>query len=171
MKSRQKSKRAKRRANVSFNAKLKGIDVLTSRTVIKKQLDHLVSLIVRQRDVKRFSGYCLICTVKRQLGFQSAMRPIQVGYHILPRGDSAVRWDLRNVIGTCAPCNQGELMSRANSSLKARYRALHAMLIGDAVMLELEALAETTVQYSTAELIDLRDKMKETLEDNPPCPI
>jgi hypothetical protein len=62
-------------------------------------------------------------------------------------------------------------MSRANSSLKARYRALHAMLIGDAVMLELEALAETTVQYSTAELIDLRDKMKETLEDNPPCPI
>lgn len=136
-----------------------------SKTLLFKQLDHLCKLIVFRRDMKRFSGYCLVCVIKRELGLtKEPPRPITTPYHVLPRGDKAVRWDIRNVIGSCGGCNYGELKSRATSAGKARMRVIHSLIVSETVLLDLEALAKTTVHFSTADLIALRDKLKAQLE-------
>lgn len=149
-----KAKRAKSHLNAKW----------PDRKLIMKQLDEVCKWIVIRRDRKIYFGYCLICVVKRELGFTSERpRPITTPYHIQPRGDLATRWDLRNVIGTCSPCNLGELMSRSKSALKIRYRKIHSIIIGESVLIELEEMAKTTIHWSTADLIEKRDALKAQL--------
>ncbi len=54
----------------------------------------------------------------------------EVGYHLLPRGKWAVRWDLDfmgvgNIVGSCSPCNAGERWHRLD------YGERHRELFGD----------------------------------------
>lgn len=170
----QAARKQRRICRVSFNTRIAAAragsarirPIQASRTKVKKQLDSICSLIVRRRDVKRFSGFCVICVTKREtgLGRGAALRPIAVCYHILPRGDESTRWDLRNMIGTCAPCNYGELMSRSTSAQKARMRAIHSAILGEDVLVELEDKAATIAKFSTADLIARRDELKAYLE-------
>lgn len=140
-------------------------NTLLSRTALYKQLDHLCKLIAIRRDRKREAGYCLVCVAKRQLGFgHEVLRPITTPYHVMPRGDKAVRWDLRNIIGTCAACNWGELKSRSTAARKAKMRQIHSYILGEPVLLDLEALAKTTAKFSMADLLELRDRLKAILE-------
>lgn len=163
--------RAKRRAsNVRFNAKLKGVDVLASRTTLKKQIDDITSLIVRMRDKKAHGGLCLVCVVKERMCIlKRSPNHIQLAYHIVPRGDTMTRWDMRNMVGACAPCNQGELWSRSRQSTKMVYERIHVELLGGGIigleaLHDLEYLATQTLKLSNADLIAKRDELKKFLE-------
>ena len=137
------------------------------RTTVRAQLDHLWSLAIRRRDRKVYAGLCLVCVIKRLLGFKTdSANPIEVAYHVLPRGNDTTRWLLENGVGACGPCNEGEKWSRSGGRavVKKRYRQIHIELIGEKKLLELEALAEQTADFSTADLIELRDKLKALVE-------
>ncbi len=163
-------RRKRRKGNALFIAKIKGIDVLETRTVVKAQLDHLSSLIVRRRDMRVHAGLCLVCMAKQKMCIlKRAPNPITQAYHIVPRGDFLTRWDLRNQVGSCWSCNFGEKESRNRQSTKDLYRRIHVELLGGGVigadvLHDLEYLATQTTKYSTAELIAKRDELKSHLE-------
>ncbi len=169
---RQRAKaRAQRRAgNVRFIARMQGVDVLESRTTLKKKIDDIASLIVRRRDLKAHAGLCLVCVVKERMCIlKRSPNRIELAYHIVPRGDTMTRWDLRNMVGACGPCNQGELWSRATASRKALYARIHAELlgggeIGRVALHDLEYLATQTLKMDRAQLIEKRDELKSFLE-------
>ncbi len=167
LKSQQNARRRKRAANVAFNAKIAGRPISASRTLLKKQLWAITSLLVRRRDRMRFAGYCLICVIKEQLGLlRRAKNPIQCAYHVFPSGDAAVQYDLRNIVGACHACNDGEMHSRHSNktSFRQRYEAIHLALLGHELYSELERLAGTTAQHSTADLKQMYDERKAQLE-------
>lgn len=169
---RQRAKeRAQRRVgNVRFIAKMQGVDVMASRTTVKKQIDDITSLIVRRRDRKKHGGLCLVCMVKEKMCIlKRSPNRIDLAYHIIPRGDKMTRWDLRNMVGACGPCNFGELWSRSRASTKALYRRIHIELlgggfVGEEALQDLEYMADQTVQRSRNDLIVIRDAFKSQLE-------
>lgn len=169
---RQRAKaRAQRRAgNVRFIAKIQGVDVLASRTTVKKQIDDIVSLIVRKRDRKVHGGLCRVCVIKERMCIlKRSPNPIQLAYHIVPRGDTMTRWDLRNIVGACVPCNGGELWSRSRHSTKMVYERIHVELLGGGIigleqLHDLEYLATQTLKLDRAQLIAKREDMKAILE-------
>lgn len=110
------------------------------------QLDQLMSLLVRKRDIKAF-GVCRICR----------KRPIECAYHCIPRQHYATRWKLENVIGACHACNFGERMHRL------AYREKNMEAIGAVVYLTLEKMAKEKSHYSIADLLFLRDDLKKQL--------
>jgi 5-methylcytosine-specific restriction endonuclease McrA len=118
----------------------------TDRQRLRGRLDALWALVVKKRD-RRLWPNCRIC----------GGRPIEVAYHIVPRGDDATRWALDNGVGACAPCNRGEQLNRS------RYRAKHVRLFGEAKMRDLEARARQTVKYSQADLQQMHDDLKALL--------
>lgn len=136
-----------------------------SRSLVKAQLFHLTSLIVRRRDQKLYAGYCCVCMVARHLGYQTKPpQPITLSYHIFSRAESIIAFDLINQVGACVGCNKRELESRRTVKGRATLRHIHETLIGKDEYARLEALAVLTDRRTTAELIDLRDLMKEKLE-------
>lgn len=166
-----RTQRAKRRkGNALFQAKIKGIDVLTSKTVLKKQLDDLTSYIVRRRDRLVHAGLCLVCMVKERMCIlKRKPNPITQSYHIIPRGDFMTRWLLINQVGSCWPCNVGEKESRHRKSAQDVYERIHIELLGggDIGRARLEDLvyqAKLRANFSVQELIAKRDEMKAILE-------
>ncbi len=163
-------RRKRRKSNVEFQAKIKGIDVLETRTVVKAQLDHYTSLIVRRRDMKIHAGLCLVCMAKQKMCIlKRAPNPITQAYHIVPRSDALTRWDLRNVVGSCWACNFGEKESRNRQSTKELYRRIHIEILGGGViglsaLNDLEYLATQPAKFSTPELVSKRDERKLLLE-------
>ena len=171
---RQSLKKARRKAQADFNAKIAGRAISgsgrplqESRSLVKKRLWAIISLYVRRRDRGRFAGYCLICATKDALGLlHRPMNPIQCAYHIFPSGDAGVQWDLRNIVGACHACNEGEMFSRHSNSTSRRelYRKIHLALLGPDLYEELHRLSGENVQYSTAELqqmyLDIKQKME-----------
>lgn len=159
-------RKKRRKMTAMFNSKMSGKPQQPDKTTLTAQLDHLTSLLVRRRDRIVHAGLCLICIAKQQLGLlDRAPEPIELCYHIQPRGDRKTRWDLRNMVGACSRCNDGERWSRAKASLRARYRAIHAHIVGEAVLIDLEKLSTETAKYSTADLIEMRDQRKAQLEN------
>lgn len=155
-------RKKRRKASAAFNAKMVGEKVRLPNEVIKKQIDHIASLIVRRRDRKIHAGLCLICMAKERMCIlKRPPNPITLAYHIVPRGDMMTRWDLRNMVGACGPCNQGELWSRSRASSKELYRNIHIALIGEKTLLEIEMMATQTADF---DLIAKRDEMKAILE-------
>ncbi len=165
-------RKRRRKLAAAFNARMKGVNVLETRTSLKAQLDHLVSLIVRRRDRCLHAGLCRVCIVKERMCIlKRSPLAITQAYHILPRGDSMTRWDLRNVVGSCWPCNFAEKESRNRVSSKLLYERIHIELLGGGtvgrgVLSDLEYLASQTAQYSTSDLIAKRDEFKKILEGN-----
>lgn len=75
---------------------------LPTRKTLIRELDNEVRRIVRERD-----DGCLICgSTKEEIGFFSRenYNGFQVG-HYEDRGIYALRWDLKNVNGSCGFCN------------------------------------------------------------------
>lgn len=160
----EQQKRAKQRKAKRI-AKRRELGLGPTRTTVRAQLDHLWSLAVRRRDRKTHAGFCRVCMVKIQLGFRiGSPRPAEVAYHIVPRGDDMTRWLLSNGVAACSQCNWGELQSRTRTSTKAHYRALHAAMIGERELCILESLAKQTANFSLADLIELREKLKAIAE-------
>ncbi len=168
LRTQQKARRARRRANIKFNANVAGKPIQSNRKLLKAQLWAITSLLVRRRDRGIYAGYCLICVIKEQLGIlRRAKNPIQCAYHVFPAGDAAVQYDPRNIVGACHSCNDGEMHSRHSSrdSLRQRYRMIHRALLGPELYSELETLAGTIVkQPSDAELKQMYDERKQTME-------
>lgn len=164
------ARRKRRKGNALFQAKIKGIDVLTSKTVLKKQIDDLTSIIVRRRDRLVHAGLCLVCMVKERMCIlKRKPNPITQAYHIIPRGDFMTRWDLINQVGSCWPCNMGEKESRHRRSAQELYRRIHIDLLGGGIvgsdrLRDLEYLAEQRANYSVQDLIAKRDGFKALLE-------
>lgn len=142
-------KKAKRAAKALYLWPKRGMDATpgvrksprtpTARQRLRARLDALWSLVVRKRDAMRTGGLCRICGV----------RQIEVGYHLIPRGSDATRWDLENGIGACHNCNRGEQLNRL------KYRQKHVELFGAALIEKLEAKARTLAKYSMADLEEI----------------
>ena len=142
-------KKAKRKDNAKFIAKMAGKKLAPSRSKLRAQIWHFTSLLVRKRDSKLYNGMCVICKNK----------PIQVCYHIIAsmEGDST-RYDLENLRGACSACNYAEFRWRR------RYAEKHREIFGQEKMLALEAKAKLTVHFSQSDLVALRDERKRMLE-------
>ena len=158
------TRKRRRRANVKFIAETNGVAVLLSHKAAVARLDHLTSIYVRRRDRGLYAGLCLVCKAKEKLGrLGREVHPITLAYHVLPRADMAVRFDLRNVIGGCSACNDGERWSRTRASLRDQYKEIHQEIIGFDVYEELEHLAKTTVHFTVADLIAKCDELKKLM--------
>lgn len=82
-------------------------------------MDGVWSLIVRRRHIalspESSKKLCRIC----------GKRPIEVGYHIVPKQMGyGVRWLIENGCAACSPCNWGEHKNRA------LYRKKHIRIFG-----------------------------------------
>ena len=160
------ARKRRRRANVKFIAETQGVSVPLNYKGAMAKLDHLTSLYVRRRDRGIHAGLCLVCVAKQRLGLlDRAPEPIEVAYHILPRAEQPTRWDLRNIIGACKRCNQGELWSRARASLRDRYKEIHTEIVGFTVYEELENLSRTMADFSVADLLAKCDELKKLMEN------
>jgi len=62
---------------------------------LEKKADKVVSVYIRQRDSSVAKGKCIICKEN----------PIQCAFHIIRRSRKILRWDTRNILGTCFRCN------------------------------------------------------------------
>lgn len=122
--------------------------VLTPRQRLRARLDALWSLVVRKRDARATGGLCRICGV----------RAIEVGYHLVPRGADATRWNLENGVGACHNCNRGEQMNRL------AYREKHVVLFGVAKMEYLERESRRLARFSTEDLERIYDDLKKELQ-------
>ncbi len=107
----------------------------TRRKLLRGKLDDLWAFFIKLRDRIQF-GRCRICNV----------RPIEVAYHIIPRGDDATRWDEENGCGACHQCNRGEQMNRS------RYRAKHVTIFGSQLVEKLEAKARVRAGFTLTDL-------------------
>lgn len=116
------------------------------------QLDALWSLAVRTRDAKKTGGLCVIC----------GRRPIQVGYHIVPRGDAATHFDLENGCGACSACNWAELRMRQQSP--AKIRAKHVAIFGEQKIAALEAKSRQVVKHDTVALQAILAELRAIVE-------
>ena len=161
------ARRRRRRANAQFIAETQGVSVLLNYKGAMAKLDNLVSLYVRRRDRGLHAGYCRVCVTKQRLGLlDRAPEPITLAYHVLPRADQTTRWDLRNVVGACKRCNDGERWSRTRASLRDRYKLIHQEMIGYDVYEELEQLSNQTADFSVADLLAKCDEIKKLMEDH-----
>jgi len=81
-----------------------------------------------------------------------------LAYHIVPaqRGD-ATRFFTENVVWACRQANYGEVMNRS------LYREKHIKVFGRERVERLEALAREIRHYTRAELLELREKLKQEL--------
>ncbi len=64
-----------------------------TRKKLVKTLDDLCSLYIRARDNEKY-GHCVFC-----------FEPIEHCFHFVNRGHYITRWDLDNMVGSCAGCN------------------------------------------------------------------
>ena len=107
--------------------------------------DSICSKVVRLRDARRFAGICPLCNT----------RPIEVCFHFIPRGNTSVRFEWDNLVGSCGPCNYGEHMNRGKTYSDDKFRAFHIALVGEARVEQLEAQARQQFKKSAAEMADL----------------
>lgn len=131
-------------ASRSLPAKLRPA-TLTPRKRLRAKLDALWSIFIRKRDFRLHGGVCRICGI----------RPIQVAYHIVPRGDDATRWLPENGCGACSPCNYWELRNRGR-----RVRDRHIALFGLDNIEALEAKSRTTANFELEDLERMLEDFK-----------
>lgn len=117
------------------------------------QLDNAWAYFIKKRALHRTGGYCEVCL----------RRPIQVAYHIVPRGDEATRWDLENGVGACSACNFGELKMRRRSP-GSIYRR-HVKLFGAERIERLVALARLPSNFGVVELEAMLNEIKRRIKE------
>lgn len=137
-------RRQRRLGNRRFIAKISGVKTIADRTDIKKQIVHELGLL----DRKINGPYCRL-GVACPAHVWTGHHPGEVAYHIIPqmRGDAA-RFIPENVVWACAAANRGEQMNRS------LYEDKHVTVFGRDRIERIKAIARTTADFSTAELIE-----------------
>ena len=120
------------------------------RGAIKTQIVRLLGLL----DAKKNGKNCrldVFCPAWSKIGPHNGDR----AYHLTPqqRGDAA-RFVPENVVWACNAANCGEYYNRA------LYREKHLARFGKDLVERLEAIARTTADYSMADLLELRTKLR-----------
>jgi hypothetical protein len=121
----------------------------TERSKLKKNLDKIVSQIVRKRD-----KWCVICGKPVQFNDKGDPVTNDCG-HFLGRKVDATRWDLRNCNCQCRSCNW-----KHNDNPIPYYHYMHGKY-GLGVVAELEMLYREHRKISVPELRELLKEMKE----------
>lgn len=107
------------------------------------ELDKIFSAFIRERDSFRH-GRCVICGI----------RPIEVCFHFLSRGDMGTRWEPDNCVGSCKGCNMNEYLDRRQNN-KDRFEEKHIELVGEKRVLELKEKARAIAKFSRDEIESL----------------
>ena len=115
----------------------------------KDLLIKVFSVFIRTREARR-TGRCFIC----------GKGPVQDCYHLIPCGNSAVRFEPDNACGACKPCNFGEFMNRGKAVNDAKIRAHHVRMVGEARVQELEAMKGRPWKKSAAELVEMAKELE-----------
>ena len=118
---------------------------LPSLAKLKRDLDRHFSLFIRRRDADdKGMGRCVTC------GDWALLQ----ASHFIPRQHLAVRWDVRNVHGSCARCNcwlHGNLIE---------YNAFMLKEYGQETIDELRRLQRTTLKLTRNDYNDLIARFK-----------
>ena len=148
------ARKAKRKVKALEIAKQKCLPIrrAVSRSTLKKQIIRLLGLLAAKKNGKQ-------C----QMGAECPNKAPHLGtlsYHIVPaqRGDF-IRFFPANVIWACVAANYGEVRNR---SLYQDVK--HVNVFGREFIETLKLLARNVVHYSTAELWEMRERLKKELE-------
>lgn len=118
----------------------------SSRSKLERQLDSLVSRIIRRRE-----PFCVVCG-----SFYN-----QTAGHLFSRKNMGLRWDLRpegNVHTQCWDCN------RLHNDDPTRYNRWYIDNFGEEAFKALEEEADQVVMVKTFEMEELLKKLKEEYE-------
>lgn len=127
-----------------------------ARSAAFKRLKELCREFVMLRAKFRTGGVCEVAMECAGMG------PLEVAYHITPQAmGNALKYDPRNLLGSCNRCNGSEFFARKRGS--NLYRDRHAAILGD-VFTQLEAEAGRK-SISTAEANGMADKFKLRIEN------
>lgn len=144
-------RRARRTANAAFNAsvdaQLRPENTILAGEELTTILDILFSQWVRLRDIARY-GRCRICET----------RPIEVCYHVIPRGANSIRWAEDNGWGACGECNTREQQNRES------YKILHRQIMGDEAYEALAQRGREIADWSIEKMIELRGELLKKIE-------
>ena len=127
------------------------------------------SLFVRLRDALDRECQAFAAARDSQLGCRirkaaQCSGRSEVGYHIIPRGKWAVRWDLDfmgtgNLVGSCSPCNAGENWHRLD------YAEHHKTIFGQDFYAALWQKSHSKTKYSSLELQRMLDEVRKRRAD------
>ena len=154
----------KRAARIQDNAALGG---KVARKAPKKRKKK--SLFVRLRDAldKEAQAYArerdaaLGCRIRKA---EKCTGRSELGYHLIPRGKWPVRWNLDfqgvgNIVGACAPCNQGENWHRMT------YADHHREIFGAEFYAALWAKAHEQVKYTSTGMAAMLENIRGLRKD------
>jgi 5-methylcytosine-specific restriction endonuclease McrA len=110
---------------------------------LKKELDDLVSKIVRTREKE-----CMTCRSKFKLGCS----------HWIPRAHLGVSWDLRNCHTQCNVCND-QHSNLAHKGILRPYSQFMWLRYGDKVMAELFDIRDEPIKQHRMQ--EILEEMKE----------
>ena len=136
-------KKAKRKDNAKFIAKMAGKKLAPSRSREVKKTDQVFSIFIRLRGKKRTGGLCELCL----------KRPIEVCFHWVSRKSYATRWLPENACASCRGCNYNETFN------KQKYRDIFIERYGIAERERLESLARSGEQIPTLSIIVIRKEL------------
>lgn len=125
----------------SFTYVLKGnIRKACCKPIKKVSLNKLKELAdaAISKHVRKLNPKCQLCGKKAT-----------VAYHVISRRYQSIRWDIRNILATCSPCNFGEKWN------PARYIAKFIRKFSAASFLELDELSRERIKITRRYLEDV----------------
>ncbi len=127
----------------------------SARKAAFKRLKDLCRDFVMLRAKHRTGGFCEVAMKCQGRG------PIEVAYHVTPQAmGNNLKYDVRNLLGSCDSCNGSEYFARKRGS--SIYRDRHAEILGP-VFAELEAAAGRR-QINVVEAREMGDVLKAKIE-------
>jgi len=113
---------------------------LPTRPWLYKDLDDVVSKIVREVWTEKTGGRCPF----------GCGRSIECAFHFIKKSRSLkLRWDLRNIVGACMPCNG--YMEVA----PAKFFAWYATRFGAEQLAEIEQESHGRALWSRSDLVEM----------------
>jgi len=163
------ARRQRRAQRIADNAALAGESVIAPGKRPRGGKRRKKSLFVRLRDAldREAQAYAaardakLGCRIRKASGCSGRS---EVGYHIIPRGKWAVRWDLDfngigNLVGACSPCNAGENWHRLD------YAEHHKKIFGQDFYAALWQKSHERVKHSSLDLQRMLDDVRKRRAD------
>lgn len=129
----------------------------------RKRAFALLKNLCREFVLRRAKWRNAVCEVGIHCG---GAGPIQIPYHVFAaKLGNAIKYDERNILGACSPCNFLEYISRKRGDMAAykKFDDRHKAILGEAVYNELAALAGRK-QISTVEAMEMAQRFKTKIE-------
>lgn len=127
------------------STKVKKKSKSTRKSLIKK-LDDVVRQIIRLRDT-----HCCSCGKRLEDNLQVS--------HYIGRRHYSLRWDLRNVAGSCPGCN---LLHNHNT---LPYTTFMIREYGEEILKEFSEIMKLHTKFSTSQLEELLHKIEEQIKE------